>query len=102
MANKINYSPLAQSDLDEIFNYISDTLQNPSAAQNTISGIFDSHEILKDFSEVGTQLFLGKTLTDYRFVRYNNYLSFYRIVDEDVFIDRILYGGRDYIKVLFE
>lgn len=102
MKNNLHYSPLAQDDLDKIFDYIKNVLKNPIAAQNTVSGILDSHEILKDFSDVGKKIFLGENFTGYRFVQYKNFLSFYRTEDNEIYIDRILYSGRDYMKILFE
>ena len=30
-----------------------------------------------------------------------NYISFYRAYDSEVFIDRILYARRDYMRILF-
>ncbi|ACV61550.1 hypothetical protein Dtox_0630 [Desulfofarcimen acetoxidans DSM 771] len=40
--NKLHYSPEALSDLDEIWAYIFEDLQNPTAAQNTVDGILDN------------------------------------------------------------
>lgn len=42
-----------------------------------------------------------KVETDYRFVISGNYLSFYRYRDDTIFVDRILYARRDYMKILF-
>jgi len=39
--------------------------------------------------------------TDFRYVVSGNYLVFYRADHEFVYIYRILYAGRDYLKVLF-
>ena len=39
--------------------------------------------------------------TDYRFLVCANYLIFYRCEDEIVFVSRILYGRRDYTRILF-
>ena len=41
MQSKIDYSPRALKDLDEIWDYIEFELCNPSAAQNTVDGIMD-------------------------------------------------------------
>jgi len=40
--------------------------------------------------------------TDYRYLVSGNYLSFYRVDGNDIYIIRILYGRRDYISVLFD
>jgi plasmid stabilization system protein ParE len=39
--------------------------------------------------------------TDYRFLVCGNYIAFYRIDGNDVYVIRILYGRRDYVKILF-
>jgi plasmid stabilization system protein ParE len=42
-----------------------------------------------------------ETAVGYRFLACGNYLAFYRQQDNDVLIDRILYGRRDYLAILF-
>lgn len=102
MENKIHYSPQAQKDLDEIWAYITSELGNPNAAANTVNGIMDAVDRLKTFSESGANLFFSNGINSgYRFVQYGNYLAFYRISQKDVFIDRIIYGKRDYMRILF-
>lgn len=103
MQNKIHYSPQALTDLDEIWNYIALELNNPIAAKNTVNGIMDKVDTLKVFSGAGAILYFFDNLnTGYRFIRYGNYLAFYRVIDTDVFIDRVIYGKRDYTKILFD
>lgn len=100
--NKLHYSPEALSDLDEIWEYIFEDLQNPAAAQNTVAGILDTIEKLQHFSEMGPPLSsVTEVETDYRFLVCGNYLAFYRVKGEDVSIDRVLYGRRDYLRILF-
>lgn len=106
MYNIIKYSPEALNDLDEIWNYISVNLSNPisaNKANNTINGIFDSIDVLKESPKSGTALEFSKGIkTNYRFVRYKNYIAFYRVSDNNIFVDRIIYGKRDYMKILFK
>ena len=102
MANTLHYSPQALKDLDEIFDYIFTDKQNPIAARNTIEGIKNSIAELKTLDNIGVKVRLpGGLETPYRFIQYNNYLTFYRQIEKDVYIDRIIYGKRDYIKLLF-
>lgn len=100
--NKLHYSSEALNDLDVIYTYIFEELQNPTAAQKIVDGILDAIEKLKEFSEMGAQL---SSITDvesgYRFLVCGNYLAFYRVTGADVSIDRILYGRRDYLRILF-
>ena len=100
--HKIVFSPLAARDLDEIWDYISDVLKNHSAAENTVNVILDKVDLLEDQPETGAQLFFDDGLNSgYRYVIYNNYLAFYRIYPDMVYVDRIIYGKRDYMKLIF-
>lgn len=102
MKNKINYSPLALNDLDEIWEYITEELMNPSAAENTVNGIMDAVEALADFPDAGARLvFDGDLDSGYRFVIYKNYMAFYHTQNDMIYVDRVIYGKRDYMKVLF-
>ena len=42
--NQVVFSPKAQADLDEIWEYISGKLMNPSAAESTVNGILDTND----------------------------------------------------------
>ena len=103
MKNNIFYSASARRDLDEIWEYIASELKSSSAAENTINKIMNEVDQLQDFAEVGTMLSsLIDIESNYRFLVSGNYLIFYRVNNNDVYVDRILYGRRDYIKVLFD
>lgn len=103
MQSKIEYSPKAVRDLDEIWDYIEIELCNPSAAQNTVEGTMDKVDILMSFPEAGVKLEFENGLNSgYRYVSFKNYLAFYRLRSDDiVYIDRVIYSGRDYMRILF-
>ena len=102
MANvEIVFAPRAQQDLDEIWDYIATELDNRAAAANTVDSILSRIDLLKTFPESGTPLSsIYPIKTDYRFVVCGNYLAFYRYHSR-VYIDRILYAKRNYLKILF-
>ncbi len=101
MKNSIHYSPEAQNDLDEIWEYIAFELCNPQAAENTVNKIMDTVDELENFSEIGTLLSSVTDIeSDYRFLTSANYMVFYRVNGLDVYIDRVLYGRRDYLRIL--
>ena len=103
MKNKIHYSPGACRDLDDIWDYIVSDLQNRSAAEHVIDRIMDAVDQLKNFAEMGTPLSsIIDVGTDYRFLISGNYMVFYRVQGNDVYIDRVLYGRSDYMSVLFK
>ena len=103
MQRRIEYSPRALKDLDGIWDYIEKELCNPSAAQNTVEGIMDMVDILRSFPEAGAKLEFENGLNSgYRYVSFKNYLAYYRFrSDGIVYIDRVVYSGRDYMRILF-
>lgn len=102
MKNNIYYSPEAQNDLDGIWEYIFFELCNPEGAEHTVNHIMDEINGLEDYSGIGTPLSSVVNIeSDYRFLVSGNYMIFYRVNNADVYIDRILYGRRDYLRILF-
>ena len=101
--NQVVFSPKALADLDDIFAYISDSLSNPIAAENTVNGILDTVDMLKDHSGIGKPLYFSSDIfSGYRYLVYKNYLIFYRSNKDTSYVDRILYGKRDYISLLIK
>ena len=102
MKNNIHYSAESRRDLDDIWDYIVSELQNRVAAERVVNRILDAVERLKDFAEMDALL---SSVADvgggYRVLVSGDYMVFYRVNGRDVFIDRVLYGRRDYLRVLF-
>lgn len=103
MQDKISYSPRAIKDLDEIWDYIAFELCNPSAAQNTVDGIMNKVDGLSSFPESGARLEFESGLdSGYRYIVFKNYLAFYHLrPNSTVYVDRVIYRGRDYMRILF-
>ncbi len=99
---EIVYSKRAIRDLDELYWYILETLKSPSAALHTVDGIQGTIDTLANSPRIGVVLSAISDIvdSDYRVLVCGNYLAFYRIVEDIVYIDRILYGRRDYITAL--
>jgi addiction module RelE/StbE family toxin len=98
---KIRYSKLARNDLKDIKKYISNELSNPTAAQRVINNIAKRIRGLTQFPLMGAPLNVGdEAYADLRILVCGNYLAFYRPQGETIFIDRILYGRRDYLAIL--
>jgi len=102
MKNKLHYTHEAQRNLDEIWDYIVSDLSNPAAAERTVNRIMDAIEQLADFAEMGAPLHsVADVESDYHFLVCGHYLAFYRVYENKIYIDRILYGRRDYLRILF-
>ena len=102
MKNNIHYSVESRRDLDDIWDYIASELQNRVAAERVVNRILDAVDRLEDFAEMGALLSsVADVSGDYRFLVSGNYMVFYHVNDKDVYIDRVLYGRRNYLRILF-
>ena len=101
--NKLQLSRAAQKDLLEIKSYIAVDLENPKAAMEAIKRITKKIRLLNDNPLMGAALAsISGANSDERFLVCGSYMVFYRITRENIFIDRVLYGRRDYLRVLFD
>lgn len=100
--NKINISPEAQNDMQEISKYITMELNNPIAAQNMLRKITERIKTLAEHASIGAPLSgIVDFDNDYRYLVCGNYLVFYRTEEKQIYVDRVLYGRRDYLRILF-
>ena len=100
---KIRLTHTALNDLKEIKAYIENDLSNPIAANNVIRRIIEDYSRLEISPHIGPSLSTKVPFdTDYRFIVSGNYLVFYKVDNEYVSIYRVLYGRRDYLKVIFD
>ena len=93
--------PLAQADMEEIFNYISNNLKNKIAAGKLINDFKRTIEIIRIFPEsfplINNEYVNDKNI---RKVSLKNYIIFYRIVNYEIQIIRVLHGLQKYEKLL--
>ena len=100
--NNLHLSDDAQADLAGIKSYIAKDLENPSAALSTVQNITKDIRRLREHSMIGTSLSsIADVESDYRFLVTGSYLTFYLVYGSDVYVDRVLYGRRDYLRILF-
>ena len=101
MQNKVTYSPEALQDLDDIGDYIAVELSSPQAALHILDDIIDSIDLLIDNPLMGANLSAITGITsEHRYLVVKKYLVFYRYINKNIFIDRILYSRRNYLSVL--
>lgn len=96
---KVKLLPAAWDDLQEIFDYI--LIDSPKAAENTLERIIGSLRCLEDFPNSGSYA-PDKELKKYgfRIVIASPYISFYRLIDNTVFVYHIVHGARNYADLL--
>ncbi|MNI43858.1 Plasmid stabilization system protein [compost metagenome] len=98
---KLSYLKLAQSDLLEIVDYISNELSAPQAALNFIDKLDKSILNLEQFPFSGQPYRNNRKFeTAYRVQVVESYLVFYVVYDDVVEIHRILYGKRNYEQLI--
>lgn len=103
MKNKINYSPEALQDLNDIGDYISINLCNQQAALKILTAILKDIDLLAANPKLGAPLSsITELVSDYRFLISNKHIVFYREDNNNIFIDRILYSKRNYLSILLE
>jgi len=92
----------ARQDLKSIQNYIAEEQESPQTALKVIEKILDKIENLLSFPDTGTLLSPKVNFpTNYRYTRAAGYLIFYRHENNQILVDRIIHGKRNYITILF-
>ena len=89
--------PMAILDMEQIFDYIAVELCNATAAIGQINDFEKAFENVCTFPEscpyINNEYVKNKSL---RKLIVNNYISFYRIKDNEIQVVRVLYGMRNY------
>ena len=99
---KLVISSLARADMQAIGDYIGRERHNPDAALRLVKRFHETIKPPAKFPEMGAPLLLsGKQSAPYRYLVCGSYLIFYHLSAEAVNIDRVLYGRRDYMALLF-
>ena len=101
MPDHLHYSPQAQLDLDEIFDYFAVELENPEKGSSIVAGILAAAKKIPGhatrFPPVGPLPFMTD---EYRFVPVGSYVVFFRTEGNEVYVDRILHNRRDFVSLL--
>ena len=100
MKYTVKYSKLAILDLERIKTEVFSASKSPDIAEKYIDDLMDKIEAKALMPKSGTPLYYKELFTGYYFVVFKAYISFYRIEDSCVLVDRILYGKSDYIHHL--
>jgi len=96
---KVKFTPLADNDMDGIYQYIFDMLNAPTAAENLIEEIEKKIRRLEDMPYscpvVNDEWLKAK---GYRKLVIKNYIALYIVCDSEklVTIMRVVYGASDY------
>jgi toxin ParE1/3/4 len=92
---EVKISPLADGDLLSIWDFISQ--ENPLAAERLLERIGDRIDSLSRFPERGKPM--THIVSGARCLIESRYLIFYRILDDEVEVVRVVHGSMDLPKV---
>lgn len=99
---RIRYTQQAVDDLDAIFDYI--CLENPDAAKKMLQAFQTSISRLASAPYLGAAMRTDEPMmiaAGYRYAVVSPYLVFYRVVEKEVRIARILHSRQDWLSLLF-
>lgn len=98
---QLKYLPIFYKDMEEVVDYISNDLQNPTAALKLID--LTEQAILKRLDNpLSFQPIRSKRERQYPYYRINvnNYAVFYVIIDDVMEVRRFLYSRRDIQSII--
>ena len=97
----LEYSPEAIRDLDDVYNDVFTASSSLEVTHKYLDELQDEIESLVTHPKTGTLLYYEDMFTGYYYIRFKEYLSFFRLEDNKMLVDRILFRKRDYIRILF-
>lgn len=98
---KLSFLPLFEEDLNEIVDYITEQLDNPTAAQNLVDDIESAiNERLETPLAFAPYPSSKKRKFPYYRINIRNYSVFYVVIEDIMEVRRVLYSGRDIERLL--
>ncbi|MBR5402550.1 MAG: type II toxin-antitoxin system RelE/ParE family toxin [Treponema sp.] len=101
MRYKIRYSPLAQNDLDTVWDEVWLASKSYDTADNYITEFTGKIAEKKRFPKSGIPLYYRGLFTGFYSVNFKKYKAFYRIRENYIEVARVILARRDFMKVLF-
>lgn len=101
MKYRIRYLPIAQCDILEIAEYITEKLYNPEAAKRQVNRIVEAIRLTSEAPYMYPLHHSAQPLKhDYRKIPVNHYLVFYWVDErkKTITVARVIYGKHDYMK----
>lgn len=93
---RLQFFPTVYQDIDEITDYIKNTLKNPIAAENLLDRIGGA---IKDRLEAPESFAVWESMGErpypYRRINVGNYSVWYVVIDDVMEVRRVLYAKRD-------
>ena len=102
MSYRIEYSQAAIRDLDRVWNEVYEASKEADIATRYVDGLMDCVAEKRAFPKSGAPLYYENGFTGYYYVVFKAYMAFYRIVEERILVDRVVFGRSDYMQIFFQ
>ena len=100
MSCKIAYSKAAIRDLDRVWAEVFEASKDYETTEKYLEDLLNKVEAKADQPKSGAPLYYENSFTGYYFVVFKAYLAFYRLEEDQMLVDRVLFGKSDYLRVL--
>ncbi|WP_274941365.1 type II toxin-antitoxin system RelE/ParE family toxin [Chordicoccus furentiruminis] len=100
MKYQVEYSATAIRDLDRIWNEVFEASKDYDTTQKYLDDLMDKVEAKSDCPKSGTPLYYEDLFTGYYFVVFKAYMAFYRVEEDRMLVDRVLFAASDYMRCL--
>lgn len=102
MSYRIEYSQAAIRDLDRVWNEVYEASKEADIATRYVDGLMGCVAEKRAFPKSGAPLYYENGFTGYYYVVFKAYMAFYRIVEERILVDRVVFGRSDYMRIIFQ
>ena len=102
MSYRIEYYQAAIRDLDRVWNEVYEASKEADIATRYVDGLMDCVAEKRAFPKSGAPLYYENGFTGYYYVVFKAYMAFYRIVEERILVDRVVFGRSDYMRIIFQ
>lgn len=101
MSYNIHITKAAERDLNNTLDYIEFILKNPKAADDLLNDVEIAINALEDYPE-SREVINDPVLKScgMRYIIINNYLAFYLIKGDTIYVVRFLYAKRDWLVIM--
>lgn len=100
MKYEVKYSKVAIRDLDRVWSEVLEVSKSYDITTKYIDDLIDKVAAKADQPKSGSPLYYEDSFTGYYFVVFKSYMVFYRLEDNVILVDRVLYEKSDYMRCL--
>ena len=101
MKFEVTYSPVAEDDLDRVWDEVYIASQDFDTADKYVDDLRAVIRKKKKYPKTGIPLTYMGEFTGIYYVTFKEYIAFYRIVGNLIEVGRVLFARSDYMKTLF-